>query len=318
MEIPFKRAGGGCQEERAGLPVFCFWLFFFRETGAAPGGRINTVPEEFYREEQERVERMEVMSPLLGSEFLVERVKVWGRGMTGRECILRTPLSGAVSRLMAREILLLRELEGCFPFAIPRPLEMASPGMLYPRLDGRPAIELDGRGESCWNAEGRSAVFVDSLAAALVCIHACRRVAGERTGAEGDDLKQAFLRQVSQAAGREEVSGELIRQCREWAECTVWPAGGSFIHGDMHAGNILVDDRGGVSGVIDWTHAGWGDPCQDFVFHYFGFGGEGLNQLLESYGRQGGAVYPGMAEHVAGLWTAYPLRAARFACERNQ
>jgi Ser/Thr protein kinase RdoA (MazF antagonist) len=36
------------------------------------------------------------------------------------------------------------------------------------------------------------------------------------------------------------------------------------VHGDVHAGNILVDD-GMYRALLDWDDAGWGDPTTDFV-----------------------------------------------------
>lgn len=37
-------------------------------------------------------------------------------------------------------------------------------------------------------------------------------------------------------------------------------------HGDYRTGNYLVDAQGGLTGILDWEFAGWGDPLQDIAW----------------------------------------------------
>ncbi|MNC54549.1 Phosphotransferase enzyme family protein [compost metagenome] len=36
----------------------------------------------------------------------------------------------------------------------------------------------------------------------------------------------------------------------------------TLIHGDYRTGNYMVDERG-LTGILDWEFAGWGDPLED-------------------------------------------------------
>lgn len=65
--------------------------------------------------------------------------------------------------------------------------------------------------------------------------------------------------------------------------------------------------------MIDWTEAQVDDPGKDFVIYYALFGKEGLRDLLDRYAKAGGRTWPGMAEHIAEQWAAYPAMVAKFA-----
>jgi aminoglycoside phosphotransferase (APT) family kinase protein len=51
-----------------------------------------------------------------------------------------------------------------------------------------------------------------------------------------------------------------------WAELNAPPASPPVLrHGDFRTGNYLVDD-GGLTGIIDWELAAWGDPMEDLAW----------------------------------------------------
>ena len=52
------------------------------------------------------------------------------------------------------------------------------------------------------------------------------------------------------------------------------------IHGDLHAGNLLID-RGRLSAVIDFGGLGVGDPACDFVAAWTLFSGESRDALRQ-------------------------------------
>lgn len=41
----------------------------------------------------------------------------------------------------------------------------------------------------------------------------------------------------------------------------------SLLHGDLWSLNILLDDAGRISGIVDWDAASWGDPLADWTLH---------------------------------------------------
>jgi aminoglycoside phosphotransferase (APT) family kinase protein len=55
-------------------------------------------------------------------------------------------------------------------------------------------------------------------------------------------------------------------------------------HGDLHVRHLLVDDRGGVAGVIDWGDVCLADPAVDLALAYAAFAGTARAALLDAYG----------------------------------
>ena len=93
----------------------------------------------------------------------------------------------------------------------------------------------------------------------------------------------------------------------------MWPEKTGFIHGDIHAGHIMIDKDANVTRLIDWTEAKYTDISNDFVFHYKAFGEEGLEALILAYKEAGGYYWPKMKEHIIELDTASPVAIAEFA-----
>jgi aminoglycoside phosphotransferase (APT) family kinase protein len=58
-----------------------------------------------------------------------------------------------------------------------------------------------------------------------------------------------------------------------------------LVHGDLVDEHVIVDDRGRVSGVIDWGDAGLSDPTGDFGGLYAWLGPEFVRQVLVDYGQ---------------------------------
>jgi aminoglycoside phosphotransferase (APT) family kinase protein len=64
------------------------------------------------------------------------------------------------------------------------------------------------------------------------------------------------------------------------------------VHGDIHEGQLLVDDTGTLTGVIDWETAGTCHPLKDFDFGEWGF------WLFAEF-------EPAFAQLRQAAWTAY-------------
>lgn len=110
------------------------------------------------------------------------------------------------------------------------------------------------------------------------------------------------------------VNEELWNRWQKWlANDTIWPEQTAFIHGDLHAGHILIDEEARVTGFIDWTEARVDDPANDFVAHLAAFGENALKRLIDAYESAGGYVWPSMFEHIVELSAAYPVGIAEFA-----
>lgn len=109
--------------------------------------------------------------------------------------------------------------------------------------------------------------------------------------------------------------GEFLwNRWKEWlSDNEMWPKQVGFIHGDVHAGHILVDKDAKVTGLIDWTEAKVTDVSNDFVIYYRTFGEEGLDAIIKAYKEAGGCFWPKMKEHIIELVAAYPVSIAEFA-----
>jgi macrolide phosphotransferase len=97
------------------------------------------------------------------------------------------------------------------------------------------------------------------------------------------------------------------------SEDSFWPRNSVLVHGDLHPAHILIDEKYGVTGLLDWTDAHAGDAATDFTLMFATLGERALSRLLEEYRSAGGIVWPRMPEHVAEAWCAYPAAVAAFA-----
>jgi aminoglycoside phosphotransferase (APT) family kinase protein len=68
------------------------------------------------------------------------------------------------------------------------------------------------------------------------------------------------------------------------AEALPPPEGDVVAHGDLHFRHVLVDDRGGLAGVIDWGDVCRGDPSIDLSLLWSFFPPDGRDAFLAAYG----------------------------------
>lgn len=235
--------------------------------------------------------------------------------------ILRSPRSRGIAFLLKREFEFLQKSSLGKSYTRPYPVAFGA-CMLHQELPGNPAITITPKGEPHWNVEGDSPLFLDSLAAALVEIHGSEHSADTHPplpylSSESTTPRKQFLNMLACVAAKNLFLPSQLDDWNKWANNTIWPENVVPTHGDLHAGNIIINEKGIVTGLIDWTQASVSDLCYDFIFHYLGFGKDGLQLLLDSYEKQGGQVFPGMLDHIIGLWETYPMRHAFFRLIRE-
>lgn len=242
------------------------------------------------------------------------------RSTDGTAWILRTPRRPDVIQSAAYEAKVLQLVGRLLPVAVPG-RQINRPDLIaYRKLSGTPAATIDTAAMAYkWHIdpEAPSPEFVQSLAAAMAALHRIDGRTAEQAGlltvAAGDLRAGALARMeiVRQAYG---VSEELWERWQAWlADASYWPEHTSLIHGDLHPGHILVDEKERVCGLLDWTEAECGDPAADFTAFYTVFGEEALSELLEQYAQAGGRVWPRMKEHIVQLQGAYAVTIALFA-----
>ncbi|WP_427921583.1 phosphotransferase family protein [Streptomyces sp. cg40] len=78
------------------------------------------------------------------------------------------------------------------------------------------------------------------------------------------------------------LPADLVARNRQVAEAALRPWTPAFTHGDLQIAHVFVD-RDEVTGIIDWSEAGRGDPLYDLATFTLGHE-ERLGDLLVGYG----------------------------------
>lgn len=159
--------------------------------------------------------------------------------------------------------------------------------------------------------------FYGTLGKALVALHQVPIEKAREAGLtvhEAHELRQTMKQRMNAVKAKIGVGDSLWNRWQTWIENdAMWPEKTGLIHGDVHAGHILIDESSNVTGLIDWTEAKVSDLSNDFVVLYKTFGDEGLELLINAYKEAGGYVWENMKEHVKELSAAYPVSIAEFA-----
>jgi aminoglycoside phosphotransferase (APT) family kinase protein len=210
----------------------------------------------------------------------------------GDTMTVRLPTAEYYVAAVEKEHTWLPRLAPHLPLPIPMPLALGSAGHGYPWpwsvrrwIDGRPATE---------ERVADMAVFADDLARFLVALWNADVPGGPAAGAHsfhrGGDL--AVYDRETRAA-----LATLGRRVDRSAAAMVWEAALAatatqppvWFHGDVAAGNLLVDDPGRLSAVIDFGTSGVGDPACDLVIAWTLFEGPSREIFRRRTALDGGA-----------------------------
>ncbi|MDQ0233487.1 macrolide phosphotransferase [Metabacillus malikii] len=190
----------------------------------------------------------------------------------------------------------------------------------YKKLSGVPAGTIDHSIQNyVWelNHEQIPEQFHQSLANILASLHTFSseeiKNAGltVHTAEEARQSMKTRMEKVKQTFG---VGDSLWNRWETWLQNdSLWPAQTGLIHGDVHAGHIMIDTDEKAIGLIDWTEAKLTDVSVDFVFYYKAFGEDALDKLIHYYHQADGLYWPGMKEHIIEQDAAYAVAIAEFA-----
>lgn len=265
-----------------------------------------------------------------GLDFVVAH----GRDAAGTPWIVRAPrrpdvIASACAE--ARVLSLVRgPLAGRASVEVPHWRYHSAELIAYPRLPGTPVLSLE-TGALQWNIEDPAAppeALLDSLALALVALQAIpaeqarRAELVEKPAAES---RAAYARAM--AATREALGATAAHLARwqAWLDGDTWPEHLAVVHGDLHPGHLLIDQRAdqradqrtdvraALTGILDWTEGHLGDPSTDLAMAYGCFGAAAFERLLSRFVHHGGVTWPRLAEHVAERWAFFPVLGAEWA-----
>lgn len=262
-----------------------------------------------------------VLTPLsdaldtMGLDFLV----VHALDAAGRRWIVRSPRRPDVVAAARKEAAVLRLVAPRLPVAVPDWRVHTDDLIAYPRLDGVPAVTLD-TGAPVWNhldPKAPSAAFLDAMAGALAALltvpAADARAAGltVRTAAE-ERASLARAVEVSRPALR--PPDALVARWERWlADDAMWPEAVALSHGDLHPGHLLLDERGALTGILDWTEAKVADPSIDLAMFLGCFGRAPTEALVGRLTALGAPMWPGIVDHAAERWAIGPAVGAEWA-----
>lgn len=190
----------------------------------------------------------------------------------------------------------------------------------YRLLRGAPVGTIDPKaGAYIWSIDETNVpdVLNQTLAQAMASLHAVdpdKALAACLSVKNAAEIRQHMKQRMDAVQATFGVQPALWNRWQTWLQDdSMWPQKTGLIHGDLHAGHILIDENAHVTGFIDWTEAAVADTSTDFVAHYFTFGEDNLQKLIHYYEEAGGYVWPKMMEHILELAAAYPIAIAEFA-----
>lgn len=181
----------------------------------------------------------------------------------GSDFAVRLPRRAIAERLLSREQRWLPMLAGKLPIPVPVPLRCGRPGEGYP-FNWSVVPWLDGAAADAVPPDEEQA---ERLARFLECLHAAAPHDAPASQFRGVPLLQR-AEMVETRLRRIEARTSALPSAiwRMWHQALEAPAGFDrvWIHGDLHARNVLVDN-GAISGIIDWGDMTAGDMATDLA-----------------------------------------------------
>jgi aminoglycoside 2''-phosphotransferase len=215
--------------------------------------------------------------------------------------IVRVPRQPAAERELERETLVLTTLRQLLPTPVPA-LALRNIGerfvSVHPKLRGDPLSDITGLSEQERRVlAGDIGGFLKALHSIPVSQWPLRPIAhpsSEWREFLGRCEAQVFpIIQACRAVDLRERIGDFIAMCA--------PLPLSIIHGDFGTGNILID-QGRLSGVIDFSGCGPGDPAYDLASLAAGFGDDFAELVMSSLPKN-----KGMLERIEFYKSTFPL-----------
>ena len=201
----------------------------------------------------------------------------------GSELTVRIPRREVAAGLVSNEQIWLPKLAPNLPIPVPAPLRVGVPTDYYPwGWSVLPWFE-----GACADEQPPAPTEADRVAEFLVALHQPAPASAPRNPVRGIPLRL-----------REPNTLERLERLREKTDLitpqllSIWEAALAapdsterrWLHGDVHAQNVLVDEHGTISAVIDWGDITAGDVATDLAGIWALFDdAEDRNRILARY-----------------------------------
>lgn len=186
----------------------------------------------------------------------------------GDSLAVRLPRRRAAAELVVHEQRWLPELAPGLPLPIPVPVAVGLPEGEYPwRWSVVPWFD-GGRALDAPTAVRDG--FAPQLADFLRALHRASPADAPFNPVRGVPLssRDGIVRERLSDAALRAIWDDAVA-APEWGRAPVW------VHGDIHPGNLVIDDAGDLTAVIDFGDMCGGDPACDLAIAWTGFGAAG-------------------------------------------
>jgi aminoglycoside phosphotransferase (APT) family kinase protein len=188
----------------------------------------------------------------------------------GDRYAVRVPRREVAAHLIEHEQQLLPAIDARVSTRVPVPVRVGIPSVTFPWpwsivewVDG-----IDGASVEAYARHGLAeplAQFVGELS--IPAPEAPRNPVRGVPLASRHDVVRNRLRSLSE---RMEVA-DLEQAWRDALEAPVWSGPPLLLHGDLHPGNLLLTDEGGLAAVVDFGDVTSGDPATDLATAWLTF-----------------------------------------------
>jgi aminoglycoside phosphotransferase (APT) family kinase protein len=189
----------------------------------------------------------------------------------GEQLAVRLPRRVAAAKLIEHEQEWLPQLAPLLPIAVPAPVRIGRPAENYPAhwsivpwMRGRNADLNEPRPDQA-----------ERLAAFLCALHRPAPANAPLNPYRGVPLRQRSEHMAERIRRLERettlLDGDVVRIYQDAIEAPV-DVEPTWLHGDLHSGNLLVDDEGVITGVIDWGDLARGDRATDLATVWMNLG----------------------------------------------
>lgn len=213
--------------------------------------------------------------------------------VVNNQYIFRFPRREIAAELIQTENQILPVLSRILPIPVPNPVFLGGPQGSYPWSFSGYTI-LQGQNPINVTVEQRM-LSVERLAHFLKTLHEFPVSAAEELNIPTDLLERTNIKKrkpmlesrLNQALEEKLIKKNVYNKVQEFLSTihtSITDSIKALVHGDLHIQNILVDEKGTISAIIDWGDTHIGHPAIDLSIVYSFLPPEGRKRFFNIYG----------------------------------